>query len=224
MSKPGRPNPGPPVAVILKFMNEIKSALKILGLDETATLEEAKAAFKKMAKRHHPDRAGLAPGIPRDDARMKEINVAYTTVKTFLKKASEKKVSTIPGNKKASGKLSTGWHVLARSVKQWMFPPGMPSSSPRPTSPPSPGKRPGNRTPSPRPVQFETLLKQSIARRLSHKEESPPRKVDAPSVNRAYMRYVALKKKMHQRRSMSYLDDNAITEVRPVSRVDRIKP
>src|SRR5512143_3930486 len=45
-----------------------------LGLDRSATPEEVKAAFRKLAAQHHPDRN---PDDPRASIRFKEINAAY---------------------------------------------------------------------------------------------------------------------------------------------------
>jgi len=43
---------------------------QVLGLKENATSEEVKAAYRKLASEHHPDKGG-------DAARMAEINEAY---------------------------------------------------------------------------------------------------------------------------------------------------
>lgn len=44
---------------------------KILGIEPGASEKEVKAAFKKLAKKHHPDVGG-------DEAKFKEINAAYS--------------------------------------------------------------------------------------------------------------------------------------------------
>ena len=43
---------------------------KILGVPRTATADEIKKAFRKLARKHHPDAGG-------DEAKFKEINEAY---------------------------------------------------------------------------------------------------------------------------------------------------
>lgn len=55
--------------------------LRILGLDESATIADAKKAYRDLAKKHHPDLL-RAQGIPIDDIKnaeeiMKLINSAY---------------------------------------------------------------------------------------------------------------------------------------------------
>jgi DnaJ domain len=44
----------------------------VLGLDGGASLDEAARAYRELAKRHHPDRAGR-----ESEERMAELNVAY---------------------------------------------------------------------------------------------------------------------------------------------------
>lgn len=53
---------------------------KILGVAKTATQEEIKKAYRKLAMDHHPDRGG-------DTVRFSEINQAYETLKDPAKRA-----------------------------------------------------------------------------------------------------------------------------------------
>jgi len=46
---------------------------KTLGLDSTATAEEVKQAYRKLAMKHHPDRGG-------DEAKFKQIKEAYEAI------------------------------------------------------------------------------------------------------------------------------------------------
>ena len=47
---------------------------KTLGVPRTATSDEIKKAFRKLARKHHPDAGG-------DEAKFKEINEAYDEIK-----------------------------------------------------------------------------------------------------------------------------------------------
>jgi len=49
---------------------------EVLGVDETATHDEIKAAYRKLATEHHPDKHN------GDDSRMKEINAARDLIGT----------------------------------------------------------------------------------------------------------------------------------------------
>ena len=48
---------------------------KVLGIARDATLRQVKAAYRKLAKRHHPD---ACPGDPEAAARFRDITDAYT--------------------------------------------------------------------------------------------------------------------------------------------------
>lgn len=62
----------------------------ILGVEKTATPEEIKKAYKRLANKHHPDKGG-------SQEKFKEISVAYDTLSNPEKKA-EYDSSTLYGN------------------------------------------------------------------------------------------------------------------------------
>ena len=50
-----------------------------LGVDQSASDQQIKAAFRKLAVQYHPDRGG-------DENKFKEINEAYDKIKTQEKR------------------------------------------------------------------------------------------------------------------------------------------
>ncbi|MGH2841835.1 MAG: J domain-containing protein, partial [Solirubrobacteraceae bacterium] len=49
----------------------------VLGLDSGASLDDAARAYRRLAKRHHPDRAGR-----ESEERMAQLNVAYEMLRS----------------------------------------------------------------------------------------------------------------------------------------------
>jgi molecular chaperone DnaJ len=60
-----------------------KNYYQILGVSRTATAEEIKKAYRKLALEHHPDRAGKEA-----EARFKEVNEAYQALSDPQKRAN----------------------------------------------------------------------------------------------------------------------------------------
>lgn len=60
-----------------------KDPYRVLGIDSSATDDEVKRAYRKMAMKYHPDRvAGMSEEMQRNAAeQMKEINQAYEIIK-----------------------------------------------------------------------------------------------------------------------------------------------
>lgn len=58
-------------------MAEFKDYYKTLGVARDASQQDIKAAFRKLAAKHHPDRN---PDDPKAEDRFKEVNEAYTAL------------------------------------------------------------------------------------------------------------------------------------------------
>ncbi len=71
---------------------------KTLGVPRTATAEEIKKAFRKLARTHHPDAGG-------DEAKFKEINEAYEVL------SDEKKRKIYDQYGSTNGQVPQGWNT-----------------------------------------------------------------------------------------------------------------
>ncbi|MFZ5572286.1 MAG: DnaJ domain-containing protein [Thermodesulfobacteriota bacterium] len=62
---------------------ELHQAFRLLGLNQNASEEDVKRAYRKCAKRFHPDRYAADPDLQQVMAeRLKRINSAYQRIKT----------------------------------------------------------------------------------------------------------------------------------------------
>ena len=64
----------------------------VLGVDRTATQEEIKQAFRRLAREHHPD---VRKGDPKADERFKEINEAYQVLSDPERRAQYDRFGTV---------------------------------------------------------------------------------------------------------------------------------
>lgn len=78
----------------------MKDYYKILGVNKTASKDEIKKAFYKLAHQHHPDKNS------GDDKKFKEINEAYQVLSDDKKRAHFDQFGTNPG---ASGNPGQGY-------------------------------------------------------------------------------------------------------------------
>ena len=72
---------------------------KTLGVPRTATADEIKKAFRKLARKHHPDAGG-------DEAKFKELNEAYEVLSDEKKRALYDQYGTANENQIPQGLTS----------------------------------------------------------------------------------------------------------------------
>jgi len=89
---------------------EIEKARKLLQLQERATLEEIKQAYRKMAFRYHPDRKTQ---VDEDDDMMKQLNGAYKLLLDYVDKYSysftEEDVAKSYPDEEITWRFRDGW-------------------------------------------------------------------------------------------------------------------
>ena len=75
-----------------------KDYYQILGLDKSASKEDIKRAFRKLARKHHPD---VNPDEPKTGEKFKEINEAYGILSDDKKREMYDKFGVIEGDPSA---------------------------------------------------------------------------------------------------------------------------
>ena len=73
--------------------NEVKDYYKTLGVDKKASQDEIKKAFRKLARKYHPD---LNPGDKTSEQKFKELNDAYSTLSDPKKRAQYDQFGSSP--------------------------------------------------------------------------------------------------------------------------------
>ena len=81
-----------------------KDYYKILGVPRTASAEEVKKAFRKLAHEHHPDKAGTdAKKREQNEKKFKEINEAYQVLSNAEKRKQYDQYGTAFENAQRQG-------------------------------------------------------------------------------------------------------------------------
>jgi curved DNA-binding protein len=93
---------------------EFKDYYATLGISKTASDKEIKQAYRKLARKHHPD---VNPGDKASEARFKEINEAY-------------EVLGDPDKRRKYDELGANWRIYEQAQQQGQPWPGAAGGSP----------------------------------------------------------------------------------------------
>ncbi|RCK81406.1 MAG: hypothetical protein OZSIB_2275 [Candidatus Ozemobacter sibiricus] len=95
-------------------MKELQKHLRLFSLRSSATFNDVKAAYRRLAKEWHPDRFVDDPGMRRiAEDRIKEINIAYDFL---VRHFSQKRFSLIDPDGKVENTEPVVWQPLERDL------------------------------------------------------------------------------------------------------------
>ena len=91
----------------------INDPYKVLGVSPDASDDEIKAAYRRLAKKYHPD---LNPGDEHAAQMMNEINAAYDQIKNPSRRAPAEptaatEAATAPGMAPVTAAMATAGHT-----------------------------------------------------------------------------------------------------------------
>lgn len=108
---------------------DFKDYYATLGVPKTATAKEIKAAFRRLARKHHPD---VNPGDTKAEGKFKDVNEAYEVVGDAEKR---KKYDELGANWRAYEQAErAGGPTPGGSSQRWTYSPGSAGGGFRPMS------------------------------------------------------------------------------------------
>lgn len=98
----------------------MKNPYEVLGVSETATDEEIKSAYRKLAKKYHPDNYADNPLADVAEQKMKEINEAYDAINQMRQKGKGTG-STNSSSYSANNSSSSQFHSVRIYIQRNMI-------------------------------------------------------------------------------------------------------
>jgi len=195
-----------------------KTAFKILNLETTVSFEEAKKAYRNLAKKYHPDIVANESGSNCDaEAKMKEINLAFRYLAPHLK--SKKPVKKTHKKKKSIKSEKLGMTTFLSKIFGSVLTAFRGKRSSRSFENKFKNEKPLRKTRS-KKVRFDDVFK-TVYRAGPDKQ----RKIKKSNSYHSYQKYMALKRKIKSGHSRSNQDMSIgrIEKINPVKPVESVK-
>ena len=196
-----------------------KIAFKILNLERTVSFEDAKKAYRNLAKKYHPDVVENEPGSNSNaEVKMKEINLAFRFLAPYLK--SKEPVKKIWKKKKpiTHGKMGAATFLskILGSVLTTLR--GQKGSRPF-------GKSEFKKEKPLRQTRGKKVRFDDIFKTIYKGETDKKGKIKKNNTYHSYQKYMALKRKIKSGHSRSNQDMSVgrIEKINPVKPVGSVK-
>lgn len=92
---------------------------ELLGLDESATLEQIRQAYRRRARAVHPD---LNPGDPEAVARQRELNEAYAALTARWRSGGPRQTRSAVGTPARGEPAASPWPFQVRAAQRQVPP------------------------------------------------------------------------------------------------------
>jgi DnaJ-class molecular chaperone len=214
-----------------------QTALNILNLDASVTVDEAQKAYRRLAKKYHPD---VNAGNEKYDNQMKQINLAFNCLapilpKTRKKKQSQSKPQRFQNRPESNRKRQIFSQMLALIKRRYKalktaFEQGKQSekkNQSRPDTSKNSQKRPSGQ------MRFQEIFEQARGhsfRQDKKREPSPSDDSEKPISStvkpfQGYASYMAYKKKMAagKRKKNRSSAISRVEKIQPIRPVDPIE-
>lgn len=209
---------------------DIQTALRIMELTPSADLDDAREAFRRLAKRYHPDRVKYSPESGAGEDRMKEINLAFHVLKQELSPSGPREAV----DKEKTAPAAEPGQPFFSFVRNWKksFSQNRKTSHSgsekknRGGSKDACASRPGRRQAGRRKRSFRQEFCKSFQASAGNERGTPGRVRGSRCRDRTvynYSTYMKLKKKMTSPQRRRETDPGPIGPVTRISRIKRVE-
>ncbi len=205
---------------------KIKQALDILKLPSGAYLEDAKASFRTLAKKYHPDKLNINHEQPLGQEKMKEINLAFHILKKTLKPKETPKPKQSRPLKTTSQKQPFLFKDLGTLFKKVYTKLNRPTSKKAKLKQTKPYKDINNNTEQKNYVRKNPAFDSVLNKTIKNSSKKDSRKTCLKSTIKIkskspYSQYVQLKQKMTLKKK-SPVGDYTIEKISPISPIKKV--
>jgi curved DNA-binding protein CbpA len=194
-----------------------KTAFEILNFETTISLEEAKKAYRNLAKKYHPDVVEKKSGSNINaEATMKEINLAFRYLAPLLK--SHEPIKKTEGKKKSTSPERLEMVAFLSKIVGFVLEAFQGKEAHKPFE--NKLKKKSLRNRKSEKVRFEDVFKSAYKVRPEKGKKTKKKQSPERNPYHSYQKYMVLKRKINSGRS----NQNQDMSVGRIDKIDPVKP